>query len=87
MSNYRDLPSGGYMRGADLDLQMDTILILLTFVEKGQLEPVGTIDARMVVTKGDGLGMEKFVNKKKAHLSTNKDLPSTKLYRANPRKQ
>ena len=87
MSNYRDLPSGGYMRGAVLNLQMDTILILLTFVEKGQLEPVGTIDARMVVTKGDGFGMEKFVNKKIAHLSTNKDLPSTKLHRANPRKQ
>ena len=73
--------------GSCLKLQMDIIPILLTFVEKGQLEPVGTIDARMVVTKGDGFGMEKFVNKKKAHLSTNKDLPSTKLYRANPRKQ
>ena len=53
--------------GSCLKLQMDIIPILLTFVEKGQLEPVGTIDARMVVTKGDGLGMEKFVNKKIAH--------------------
>ena len=50
------------MRGAVLNLQMDIILILLTFVEKGQLEPVGIIDARMIVTKGDGFGMEKFVN-------------------------